>query len=173
MQDYPALSEAFQILQCLPHEINSKSNTLLKNIKRNENIQFAQVTAGSMQLWYFPQGAKQDLRVDCLTGDQDTGIRLTCTYHISSSNNNNDNNNDNDNNNNNNNNENNNNTKCGTVGHFASLQVRNDEENHFDESLLEIKNDRLILHQSQMIQNRRLAALEDYYVLLVVLHAQL
>lgn len=70
---YPALAELIQQLHALPYEINAKSDCALRLLRPSR---------GCTMLAYFPEGSKQSMRLDNRQGEFDSGIRVTCAYHL-------------------------------------------------------------------------------------------
>ncbi len=73
-ENYPCLHVLTEQLHCLPYEINKKTMSKLSLLSP---------TKGNLLLAYYPKGSYQKPRVDSvLDEDRDTGIRVTCAYHL-------------------------------------------------------------------------------------------
>jgi len=70
---YPALADLVQQLHALPYEINAKSDCALRLLRPSR---------GCTMLAYYPEGSQQALRLDNREGEFDSGIRVTCAYHL-------------------------------------------------------------------------------------------
>lgn len=75
---YPAIFELVEQMHALPFEINAKWGADVK-------LKLLEPTRGCTMLVYYPRGSCQQARMDNKFhdgGPRDTGIRLTCSYHL-------------------------------------------------------------------------------------------
>ena len=171
---YPALTELVQQLHALPYEINAKSDCALRLLRPSR---------GCTMLVYYPEGSQQAMRLDNREGEFDSGIRVTCAYHLvpesrSSGNE----------------------SRTAPVAQllYSAIGDKNTTNQQYtgqqgsdkssnghssvtpcsDEkegSLLQrvdIEHDQLIVHQSLKVQNARSKAQEPFYALLFFIHGK-
>ena len=73
-QVYPCLHVLTEQLYCLPYEINKKTASKLSLLSP---------TNGNLLLAYYPKDSYQQRRVDSVLDEvRDSGIRITCAYHL-------------------------------------------------------------------------------------------
>ena len=160
---YPALAEAVSQLQSLPYELNAKLDSKLKLLEPTKGC--------TVVLWY-PRGSFQKMRLDNTESLlSDSGIRLTCSYHVvvpaapepvaapvchfdylyaaptSSS-------------------------SSTSFSNSSSVTVGGEEEETLSPRRIEVMHDELILHQSVEVKNQRSAATQEYFSLMLLVHAQ-
>ena len=171
---YPALTELVQQLHALPYEINAKSDCALRLLRPSR---------GCTMLVYYPEGSQQAMRLDNREGEFDSGIRVTCAYHLvpesrSTANE----------------------SRAAPVAQLlysaagdknttnqqSSGQYSSDKSSNGHHSVtacsdekegsllqrVDIEHDQLIVHQSLKVQNARSKAREPFYALLFFIHGK-
>ena len=141
---YPALTEAIKKLQSLPYELNNKLDSAMKLLE----------PASRAALFHYRSLTSQPKRLDNRVEKGDSGISVTCTYHlvpppvveeIDDS------------------------GRAYSAGQVLLSQKGNPEGEN-DE--VEIEDDMLVLHQSRHVLNSRSAAKSEYYVLAFYIHSE-
>ena len=126
LKHYPALQEAVQKLRGLPYELN---------LKQGSHMQLLEPAAGCVALTHYRAFSCQQQRYDNSTAGTDSGIRVTCHYHLVPS-------------------------AEGEDMHFYH-QSREQET----EEAIVVEDDGLAIYQSTEVLHRRSPANREYYVL--------
>mmetsp|Transcript_9508 Transcript_9508/g.14313 ORF Transcript_9508/g.14313 Transcript_9508/m.14313 type:complete len:551 (+) Transcript_9508:80-1732(+) len=134
---YPALAEAIHNLHALTYEINAKSESCMKLLEPSR---------GFTMLSHIPVGGIQPARYDNSTGENDSGIRLSCVYNIVPDD-----------------------TDASDEPVAVSKYVMSTST--AVERSIDIVNDRLLLFKSLEVKNSRTAATREYYQLCFYIHA--
>jgi len=147
-EQYPALTEAMSKLLALPYELNKK-------LSEAESTAAAQLPkllepASKIALMHYRPLSRQSPRVDCRPGRGDSGIRLTCAYHLVPS-------------------------LAKAVGSVqwergpAAVEAAGLREGRGRE---DVADDLLLLHHSTTVQTARPAAASEYFVLCFYVHGK-
>ncbi len=133
-QVYPCLHVLTEQLHCLPYEINKKTMSKLSLLSP---------TNGNLLLAYYPKDSYQQRRVDSVLDEaRDSGIRITCAYHLCE----------------------------GNDSHTNFIYSSNSSDSS-DKSVVPIIHDTLTMHQSLNIYNETDSAKYDYFVIYYFIHA--
>jgi len=160
-EQYPALTEAMSKLLALPYEINKKVHEASSGLDSPHAQQPRLLEpASKIALMHFRPLSRQSRRVDCRPGPADSGIRLTCSYHLVPA-------------------------RVEGVGSVQWVRAaaekeagteaeegRETEKEPQREGREEILDDLLVLHHSTQVRTARPAAASEYFVLCFYVHGK-
>lgn len=132
---YPALAEAIHNLHSLPFELNAKSNSAMSLLEPGH---------GLTMLAHIPVGRTQPPRFDNHVGENDSGLRLSCAYHL---------------------------VPAAASGGAAVAGCQGTSAAQYvlttthDEVKADVIHDRLVLYKSLQVKNMRTVATQEYFVL--------
>jgi len=138
-EQYPALTEAMAKLLALPYEINKKAAQLGSNA-----LPRLLEPASKIALLRYRPLARQARRLDCRLGAGDSGVRLTCSYHL---------------------------VPSLAEGVGALLWARGDAGAEA-EGREDVADDLLVLHHSTQVHTARPAAASEFFVLCFYAHGK-
>jgi hypothetical protein len=131
---YPALAEAIHNLHSLPFEINAKSNSAMSLLEPGH---------GLTMLAHIPVGGTQPARFDNHIGENDSGLRLSCAYHLVPAPP----------------------SSAGSSSSHGSGPAQYVLTTDRDEVKADVIHDRLVLYKSLQVKNMRTVATREYFVL--------